>query len=377
MSNPRMMSNKADSINNKNVHSATLGKDPLDRDAPEWNTNKENDINTSIAGPSVHDARPGPENIINTVSPFTSSGNSDNNSISNNNIRKSVRFVDEPTVYQMEVPLASIMTKNEKQSAWYSPSEYDQFKYDSAHQAGVKVIRYDSAKAGQGHHFLMLGDFDACRKGAVKKSSTDVSKDAVKRCYYNENEYDDRPDRNGKLTCKRGLGYHFSRSRKKSRAAARSAVLAWQETLRRNHAQSLDDVSNSATTMVADNKTSSSAGDKSRMMLALVSTKCSRTAREEARWRGDVDYRIAYPDRAANIEKRRREAASTDGMPPHGKMKRRNGMVRDDGVSDDSSKRQRTADSVGTGCGTGRDRDGSLSPATIGFYLNGVLQAEV
>merc|ERR1719199_364389 len=65
--------------------------------------------------------------------------------------------------------------------------------------------------------------------------------------------------------------------------STRSAVLAWQKNLR--------GTSNSQTT----------ANDKSTMMLALVSSKCSRVAREEAKWRGLVDYKVAYPERQQEL----------------------------------------------------------------------------
>jgi len=84
------------------------------------------------------------------------------------------------------------------------------------------------------------------------------------------------------VVCKRGLGYHFSRTRKRARMSTRSAVLAWQKNLR-----GASNTSNSQAT----------ANDKSTMMLALVSSKCSRVAREEAKWRGLVDYKVAYPER--------------------------------------------------------------------------------
>jgi len=235
--------------------------------------------------------------------------------------KKSVRFQDKynktALIHRLvDAPLASEMTTREKHRIWYNANEYDQFKYQAAKQAGVKIVRYDSDKADQTPHFVMMGDFDAKyeKKHDSGGSGSDNASSIVvcenSKCYYNENEYNDHTDSDGKVICKRGLGYNFSRSRKKSRIVTRSAVVAWQKTLRDQSSssssnnnynvpsdlklqQQQDDLPPTAITTVGKKNQL----DKSLMMLALVSTKCSRIAREEARWRGDVDYRVAYPER--------------------------------------------------------------------------------
>jgi len=228
------------------------------------------------------------------------------------------------------------MAPREKSRIWYNSTYYDQFKYEAAKSAGVKIVRYDTAEDGNdskasncstsGHHFVMMGDFDSKQCGKSTKASSNASgsnnsKKATSgkagKCYYNENEYNDQqiatstPARGrglikggGEVICKRGLGYHFSRSRKKSRVVTRSAVMAWQTTLRdAKKARPIN--SDRILPSCSVDKLSFSSADgrlmvKSQMMLALVSTKCSRVAREEARWRGDVDYRVAYPERHAS-----------------------------------------------------------------------------
>ena len=123
-------------------------------------------------------------------------------------------------------------------------------------------------------------------------------------------------------------------------------------------------------------------------MLALVSTKCSRIAREEAKWRGDVDYRVAYSERhdthamsSASVH-----SQNKNSNPGHGMMGKRdstnnNSLAKkkkrlcDDvdtisRTNSPSCKRQRTSN---RGCGGDRDQ---LSQKAIG-YLSGVLRAEV
>ncbi|KAL7530033.1 hypothetical protein ACHAXR_005738, partial [Thalassiosira sp. AJA248-18] len=197
--------------------------------------------------------------------------------------KKSVRFHAKiVTVHRLDDPAASDMTPREKQKIWYNSNMYDQFKYEASRCAGVKIIQHD-----QNRRFVMVGDFDSQDgKGGVSSSS---SSHAAGKFYHNENEYNDHVIK-GELVCKRGLGYHFSRNRKKSRVVTRSAVVAWQKTLRDPSNpmlhQDLPKVGSDLLKL-----------GKSQIMLALVSTKCSRIAREEARWRGDVDYRVAHPGR--------------------------------------------------------------------------------
>lgn len=324
-------------------------------------------------------------------------------SSSNNKNKKSVCFINTTATvhYLHTIPLASSMAPDEKQRSWYTTDEYDQFKHDSANQAGVKVIRYDSGEAGRGHRFAVLGDFDGnggagTKNGTARNGAEDSSgSGGTKRHFYNENEYADSAGRDGKFVCKRGLGYHFSRSRKKSRAAARSAIVAWQRTLRGN-AKQLDPKleNNIAATngKLAANKEPPL--DKSQMMLALVSTNCSRIAREEARWRGDVDFRIAYPKlhdvdhttlKNNRMQHSRKIHNKRTVTPPVAKeTKRRNDAVLDTGIVHDNknknySKRQRTASSgacCGSSRGNGSDRD-ELAQATVGYHFDGMLQAEV
>ena len=119
--------------------------------------------------------------------------------------------------------------------------------------------------------------------------------------------------------------------------------------------------------------------DKTQMMLAVVSTKSSRVSREEAKWRGKVDYRVAHPERHVRSQKDRnatllgmmgRVDDLYNNLQPSGTKRRTDEVdtLCPSNNSGTSCKRQRT----GHGCSV---RD-VLSPETIG-YISGVLHAEV
>lgn len=238
------------------------------------------------------------------------------------NKKKSVRFDDTKgsnITYTIDTILrASEMSSKEKQIAWYNSNEFDQFKYKAAKHAGIKIVRYDNTteeNTNQSHSFAMVGDFDDCStdKDAASPSKTtnnveptpSSSGKSARKKFYNENEYNDTHTSKGESICKRGLGYHFSRNRKKSRAVTRSAVVAWQKMLIcGDNASSSSSSSNPSSQKKFPmlSESNNNAGrklviKKTQLMLSLVSAKCSRVAREEARWRGDVDYRVAYPER--------------------------------------------------------------------------------
>ena len=340
------------------------------------------------------------------------------NNTNNTSKKKSVRFSN-ATMYRLHsTPPASEMTTKEKHIIWYNSNEYDKFKFDAAESADVKILRLDDDdimlpggkhpnKVGRGHRFVMMGDFDGKMPdrnphptGRTKESVGGNNADAPTAAggtalnnnndattggldtgdgkrYYNENEYDDRA-KDGEVVCKRGLGYHFSKSRKRSRVVTRQVVVAWQESLRDATTGQVCSPAIAAIDKIAKKEAS-----KSQMMLALVSTKCSRASVEEARWRGNVDYRVAYPERRRHIlpnSKRGAPLPMMEACSLSDKMKRRNCVVgfapMENAVS--GRKRRRTAvNNSNVGCG-GDNRE-ELSPATIGalsgvLELNGVLR---
>lgn len=198
--------------------------------------------------------------------------------------KKSVTFFNAAKLYKMKsVPPASAMSRHEKDTLWFTPKDFEGFKYDAATQAGLRLLRYERGEgklsSSKQPNFVMLGSFDNEADGGRSEGESAV------RLHYNENEYNEPP--NGKV-CKRGLGYHFSRSRKRAKLITKSAVMAWQ--------RALNDPTNPK---YAKMKVDSSGKGKRRasFILALVANKCSKIPVDEARWRGEMDYFAAYPER--------------------------------------------------------------------------------
>ena len=352
------------------------------------------------------------------------------NNIGNNSDRKkkSVSFLPQVSTSNS----ISTSTSKNKTQLWYTSSEYDQFKYQAALDCGIKLMQLNNVSSSQKNdgkrkrrgQFIQVGDFD-CKKNenindnttinvtshpslsSMDTPPTDNTKDKKYSRYYNENEYNDQVSSTameeqtsstpaqGKVVdlisnesplqqeeptvvCKRGLGYHFSRTRKRARMSTRSAVLAWQKNLR-----GASNTSNSQTT----------ANDKSTMMLALVSSKCSRVAREEAKWRGLVDYKVAYPERHQefyqasiandkvqfdndmNMNDKKRPYDSTAAPIIHTDTARCNKRQRTNSGNDTDKMQRRNGTVFDT---NGNDRDELiLSPETVGYLVNGVQYAKV
>jgi len=324
------------------------------------------------------------------------------------NKKKSVRFDDTKgsniTYTINAIVRASEMSSKEKQVAWYNCNEFDQFKYEAARHAGIEIVRYDNTteeRTNQSHRFAMVGNFDDCstdkdaastsnNTSNIEPTSSLTGKAATVKNFYNENEYNDTHTSKGKSICKRGLGYHFSRNRKKSRAVTRSAVVTWQKMLLSgNNTSSLSSSSkpksrrNNLSTLSETNNITGRklVIGKMQLMLSLVSAKCSRVAREEARWRGDVDYMVAYP------EHKRDDAAAAncnrDGTIAY--KKRPCDNSKDDTGDDDAGviscgknarcKRRRTSSSSGDCREVGNDA--KLSRTTPIGYIDGILRTEL
>lgn len=226
----------------------------------------------------------------NTNNPINRNNTSEHKKCANNKHKKSVRFdVDATLCGQSSAPRASDMSASQKDIRWYGVADFDRFKRDAAADAGVRIVRFSKKEpAVDSRHFAMAGDFDSQFDGETGTTA--------ERTYYNENEYSD-----SQTKCMRGLGHHFSRARRRSRAAARSTVAAWQRLL-------LADADDRPAPRTRQNL---SRAERARLNLALVSARCSRRARAEARWRGDVDYRVAYPERHAGAP----PAGYDDGDP--------------------------------------------------------------
>ena len=213
---------------------------------------------------------------------------------------------------------------DEKRLIWYNKDEYDRFKFNAASEAGVRLFdsfpstqtKESNAQTYQ-HKFVVIGNFDdednktslistnakkiaGDRKLAAMNASTAYL--VPTKC---TNEYQDSIDKKGKVICKRGLGYHFSRYRKRNRVWTRAMVLTWQKTIRSAKAeegrmQSKTGCSGqrqSHTPFRLSQKCDFKLSDKCQRLLAIVSSKCSRSSKQAAVWRGKMDYKMAHPER--------------------------------------------------------------------------------
>lgn len=221
--------------------------------------------------------------------------NSDSEEAEGNRIqpeRKSVHFNTKANLYHR----ASDVSSEENNAVWYTSSEYDNLKCEAAEDANVKIIKCDTKnkKVIQEHHrFAMVGDFDT---KSIDAQSSNIPYENIKEHYYNENEYNNSLNKNQEAVSKRGLGYHFSRSRRESKIQTRATVLTWQKALcdRRN---APGPESERGPPRIGGGAEKIDDENSRLLMLALISAKYSHVARVEAKWRGDVDYMVAYPER--------------------------------------------------------------------------------
>ena len=208
--------------------------------------------------------------------------------------KKSVTFFNAAKLYRMKsVPLASVMSQREKDTLWYASKDYEGFKYDAATQAGIRLVRYERGggklSSSNQPNFVMLGNFDDYEvDGGGSEGDASRTTDGG-RLHYNENEYNEPPS--GEV-CKRGLGYHFSRHRKRDKLITKGAVTVWQRALK--------DPTNPKYAKLKVDSSGKGQGRAS-FILALVANKCAKIPAEEARWRGEMDYFAAYPDRHVGV----------------------------------------------------------------------------
>jgi len=219
---------------------------------------------------------------------------------------KSVSFAPTATVQPINIPKASEMTTQEKHILWYLGNDYNQFKNNAASDGGVKLVRTIKDSC----HFFCIGSFDgSCDEDTSSSSnsgsnhSSDAATAGSSRTspsgkFYNEHEYNDYMKEDGQEVCKRGLGYHFSHIRKRNRVMTRSAVVAWQKCMQKpSNKQRIEKVVQRKMEATSSRKNRPQLQQTQSVVLASVSTKCSRVSREEALWRGNIDFRVAYPER--------------------------------------------------------------------------------
>ncbi|KAL7467591.1 hypothetical protein ACHAXS_007833 [Conticribra weissflogii] len=260
--------------------------------------------------------------------------------------KKSVHFKTFVRVVPLSIPPASDMTAEEKQDIWYNQNDFEQFKWKSARDAGVQLFRFQDgnddnddetkqSNANGRYQYLLDGNFDddalnhykndddskheSVGNAITAAQGTNFKGDAPSKV--NEKEYDDDE---AHQICKRGLGYHFSRIRRRHKLMFRLTVLEWQRKLR-EHSNKFNHYTTSSPSHISscirtDNATTESVSveklpsqsplkndpqknryppldKKSQLILALISKKLSRDACGSAEWRGRVDYKVAYPER--------------------------------------------------------------------------------
>lgn len=287
---------------------------------------------------------------------------SDMTTIANNKTRckKKVTFKR----YVISIAPKHSPTEDEKRRMWYTKEEYDGFKFNAAKNAGVRLFDYFPPEEKQTstdqptyppHKFIMLGNFD--QKDNKTSQPTDATIAERKHAASHhvpikcQNEYADTVSSTGDAICKRGLGYHFSRYRKKNRVWTRVMVLTWQKTMRSmtiENGRIQDQVGPSE--LKLSQKCAIKLNEKSQRLLAVISSKCSRSSRQAALWRGKMDYEIAHPDK--------RKVSFELGMDGANVNKRETDECGDQA----RRKRQR--------CGTGNDADAYA-------YLAGVLAVPI
>jgi hypothetical protein len=230
------------------------------------------------------------------------------------------------------IPPEHTPTEDEKRHIWYNKEEYDRFKFNAASEAGVRLFDFfpptqtkDPNVRSYKHKFVMIGNFDEQDDNKIPSIPTDATTDKDRKlttmnasiAYHVPikcaNEYNDSINKKGEEICKRGLGYHFSHYRKRNRVWTRAMVLTWQKTMRSVKAEE-GRVQNKIgcfeqhqyhQPLRLSQKSNFKLSDKSRRLLALVSSKCSRSSKQAALWRGKMDYEIAHPERlgvASSIE---------------------------------------------------------------------------
>jgi UDP-2,3-diacylglucosamine pyrophosphatase LpxH len=223
------------------------------------------------------------------------------------------------------------ITKEEKRVSWYIQEEYDKFKFDAAHDAcvrlfnscahahknsGIQELRATTTNAHT-HKFVTAGNFDdKYGEDALSLITNAATCNAPRRC---TNEYNDTIINDGDEICKRGLGYHFSRFRKRNKARTRTLVLAWHKKM------SLIILENSRKRdkmpVNLSQQDDSKLNENCQRFLAMVSSKCSRYACQSALWRARMDYEVAYPENCESFF-RVNSNGSVSTMDLHRKLKR-------------------------------------------------------
>ena len=196
------------------------------------------------------------------------------------------------------------LSEEDKQLVWYNREEFERFKTEAARDACVELFHPNDTSSPssdeQDHKaavvtkdyskFVVVGDFDD------KVEDTSIGTDAAtcntpRKC---TNEYNDIITDKGEEICRRGLGFHFSRYRKRQKAWVRSSVLNWYKSI----ASILLEKDPQRDVLPIDIRQhlDDERHEKSIMMLAKLCSECSKDECQSALWRGTMDYQMAYPE---------------------------------------------------------------------------------
>lgn len=205
-----------------------------------------------------------------------------------------------------------IPTEEEKRRIWYNKEDYNAFKFNAASDADVRLMDFFSTARNQFHSkgarrkFVMIGNFDSvdekkssCFTDATVASGPKFAESSYhvpKKCL---NEYKDSINKAGDEVCKRGLGYHFSKHRKRNKVWTRAMVLTWQKTMRSMTVEGgmIQDPHHQEP-LTLSQKCNLKLNEKCWRTLAIISSHCSRSSRQAALWRGRMDYEVTR-----NLEK--------------------------------------------------------------------------
>ena len=202
------------------------------------------------------------------------------------------------------------LTDDEKQMIWYTLREIDEFKADAARDACVRLFHPQemtsspssdeqtdqlevSAAVKHTNKFVMVGNFDD--KIIIEEDKT-VATDAAtcstpRKC---TNEFTHATDNEGADFYMRGLGFHFSRYRKRMKVGSRTSVLKWAKSI--NAVVLEKDPRRDELPAYLVKQLDKERQEKASLMLAKLSEKHSKEERHTALWRGRMDHQMAYPE---------------------------------------------------------------------------------
>jgi hypothetical protein len=209
------------------------------------------------------------------------------------------------------IALEHIITEKEKQRSWYTVEEYNRFKFEAARDAGVGLFNsyahahehsgiqglHAATSYRQTHKFVTVGNFDDKYSNDSFSLITDAATcNTPRKC---TNEYNDTIINDREEICKRGLGYHFSRFRKRNKAWTRTTVLIWQK--RMGSILLEKDWRRDEMPVNILHQYDAKLNENRHLLLAMLSSKLSCHARQSALWRGKMDHEVAYPEKCESF----------------------------------------------------------------------------